>query len=247
MCEALVVALRPSNHCVLRVLRTDSLRAAASRRLITERSGRSGVVAEHQQDRLSRVETPRPEEPSSPAVPQDLSGSAGLQSRTSNPTPESAAASPTRLLVAGRALGHSSSNACARASAAALQTTRSGAALPQRHPGMTDRGSFSSYTSASTTTTATQPGPCQFRRNRSKSFDNELEEFPPAWARAKWPGKHPRPLKPYLPGFLRGEIIRHVQEVDLGEFYYKKQDGSVRSSPYECLVNVGRTTAKSTD
>ena len=33
----------------VRARRTDSLRAAASRRLITERSGRSGVVAEHQQ------------------------------------------------------------------------------------------------------------------------------------------------------------------------------------------------------
>ena len=100
---------------------------------------------------------------------------------------------------------------------------------------MSNRGSFSSYTSASTTTTATQQGPCQFRRNRSKSFDNELEEFPPAWARAKWPGKHPRPLKPYLPGFLRGEIIRHVQEVDLGEFYLQKARRKRSTQPIRML------------
>ena len=100
---------------------------------------------------------------------------------------------------------------------------------------MSNRGSFSSYTSASTASTKTPEGPCQFRRHRSKSFDNELEEFPPPWARAKWPGKHPIPRKPYLPGFLRGEIIRHVQEVDLGEFYLQKARRKRSTQPIRML------------
>lgn len=67
------------------------------------------------------------------------------------------------------------------------------------------------------------PGPRPWRRVRSRSFDADLAEFPPAWARKKWPKRHPVPCKPYLPGFLRGERPTYYRrEVDLGDFFHQR-------------------------
>ena len=73
----------------------------------------------------------RPDESSSPAVPKDLSDAVSLQSQRATRHLKKESAISTQLLVAGRAQGHSSSNACAREPTAAIQAINGGAVLPR--------------------------------------------------------------------------------------------------------------------